>query len=65
MKDFTEAEYTAAIPKCCFYQTLEQHMDMMLCWGLTASLREGYPMDCTGCDLNTSQPLTPRAPHDE
>jgi hypothetical protein len=55
MTDFTEKEYAAAIPKCCSYQTMQQHMDMMLCWGLAASLRNGEPMDCSGCELNTEQ----------
>lgn len=59
MKDFSEAEYVSAIPKCCAYQTLEEHMNMMLCWGLAASIREGYAMNCSGCELNTEQQATP------
>jgi len=51
MADFTEAEYTAAIPRCCSRQTLQEHVDMMLCWGLAAAIRDGHPMDCSGCDL--------------
>lgn len=54
MGDFTEAEYQAAIPACCEYQTLQEHMDsLMLCWGLAAAIRAGRPMDCSGCDLAT------------
>lgn len=53
MADFTKAQYAAAIPVCCDYQTLEGHVGMMLCWGLAAALRAGHAMDCTGCDLNT------------
>ena len=49
--DFTEEQYKSAIPTCCSMQTLQEHMDIMLCWGLAASIRAGKPMDCTGCDL--------------
>jgi len=49
--DFTEAEYAAAIPRCCSRQTLQGHIEMMLCWGLAAAIRAGHKMDCTGCDL--------------
>lgn len=53
MSDFDEAEYQAAIPACCQYQTVQEHVeDLMLCWGLCAAIRAGKPMDCTGCDLN-------------
>jgi hypothetical protein len=51
MVDFDEAQYVAAIPKCCSRQTLEEHMNMLLCWGLAASIRAGHKMDCSGCDL--------------
>jgi hypothetical protein len=57
--DATEAEYAAAIPKCCSRQTLEQHVDMMLCWGLVAAIRNGRTMDCSCCPLSTEQVATP------
>ena len=60
MSDFTEAEYAAAIPACCSQSTLQMHLDMLLCWGLAASLREGKPMDCGGCELR--KPSTKDAP---
>jgi hypothetical protein len=50
--DDFEARYAAAIPTCCGYQTLREHVDaLLLCWGLVAALRVGKPMDCTGCYL--------------
>ncbi len=53
-RDFTEAEYAAAIPSCCSHQGIEEHMAMMLCWGLSKSLQEGKPMNCSGCDENVN-----------
>lgn len=58
MRDFTEAEYEAAIPPCCSVRTMEDHKRMMLCWGLAAALRANEPMDCSGCDLK--QPDKPQ-----
>lgn len=52
-RDFSEAEYVAAIPACCSHQGIEEHMAMMLCWGLAAAVRAGEVMDCSGCDENT------------
>ena len=51
MADFTEEQYKAAIPRCCSYQRFEEHMAMMLCWGLAAAIRAGKKMDCSGCDM--------------
>lgn len=51
MTDFTEAQYKAAIPGCCSKRTLQEHMAMMLCWGLASALRAGKAMDCNGCEL--------------
>lgn len=48
---FDEQEYVAAIPDCCSLRTLEEHMEIMLCWGLAAAVREGKPMDCGTCEL--------------
>ena len=50
MPDFTEEQYKATIPKCCMLQTMQEHLEMMLCWSLCASIRDGTPMDCRGCD---------------
>ena len=47
----TEEQYAAAIPKCCQMQTMPEHMDMMLCWGLAAALRRGETMNCDGCEM--------------
>jgi hypothetical protein len=49
MSDFTQEQYKAAIPRCCS-ATMQEHLDMLLCWGLAASLRDGTPMNCSGCD---------------
>ena len=55
MPELTEAEYAAGIPKCCAYQTMQQHMeDLLGCWGLISSLENNTPMDCGYCDLNTA-----------
>ena len=57
MIEITEELYTASIPKCCEFQTLQEHKDnLMLCWGLTASIEKGKSMNCTNCDLNTLGP---------
>jgi hypothetical protein len=57
--DFTEEQYRAAIPKCCSYKTLDEHMNMLLCWGLAASLRVGKPMNCSPCDLKIPEIPSP------
>lgn len=48
----SEDDYQAAIPKHCFYQTVEEHMEgLMLCWGLLASIEGGYTMNCGNCEM--------------
>ncbi len=48
----TEQEYQVAIPKHCFYQTVQEHIDcLMLCWGLAASIKGKYEMKCCNCEL--------------
>ena len=51
----SELDYEAAIPKCCAFQTMEEHRAMLLCWSLCAALRENTEMDCKGCELNTDE----------
>ena len=52
LKEVTEAEYQAAIPKCCFYQTSQEHVEsLMLCWGLLSAIKGGYPMNCGNCEM--------------
>ena len=42
----TKKEYQANIPKCCQWQTYEEHMDYMaFCWGITCGLVTGES-DC-------------------
>ena len=48
----TEGEYIKAIPKNCEYQSIEDHIDMMLCWGLVSSIEKNKPMKCGSCILN-------------
>lgn len=50
--ELTEELYTKNIPKNCAYQTLEQHKEMLLCWGLASSIENNKPMNCGICDLN-------------
>ena len=63
MADFNASQYAAAIPRCCSRQTLQGHLDMLLCWGLAAAIRDGHPMDCGGCELrNPAIPAVPQSP---
>lgn len=49
----TREQYEAAIPKCCAYQTIETHENIMLCWGLARAVEEGRKMNCDNCTENT------------
>ena len=53
MTEVTAELYAANIPKCCEYQTMAQHEDMMLCWGLVSSIKHDHTMNCGYCELNT------------
>jgi hypothetical protein len=53
MPDFTENEYTVAIPTCCRLTTLEAHEEIMLCWGLANSIRTKESMICGWCEFNS------------
>jgi len=56
--------YEANIPKCCLYQTLEQHTeDLMMCWSLASSIKKGVPIDCGFCELNTAVTKQQRDEH--
>jgi hypothetical protein len=47
-----KADYAARIPPCCFYRTLEDHINGLgLCWSLVTATEQKAPMDCSGCDL--------------
>lgn len=51
--DITPEIYTANIPGCCRLRTYEEHMDIMLCWGLVNQIREGYDAKACGmCEFN-------------
>lgn len=52
--NITEEEYQAAIPKCCEFQTTEEHLKfLVLCWGLLESIRMGTTLKCGICEYNT------------
>lgn len=51
-------QYEAAIPACCEYQGLQEHMDgLMLCWGLVAAIESDKAMICTDCGMATRTPI--------
>ena len=52
MIEVTEELYAASIPKECSHRTIQEHLDMMLCWGLTASIEQGKKMNCSECSEN-------------
>ena len=64
MREVTQELYAASIPKCCLYQTMEQHVEhLMLCWGLSSSIKNDTPMDCGFCELNTKVTAEARKEH--
>lgn len=59
-----EATYQAAIPPCCEFQTVDEHVRMLgLCWGLTAAIDAGRKMNCRGCECATRKGDEAAAPH--
>ena len=50
----TIEQYEVAIPECCAYQTIEEHENIMLCWGLVRAEEEGRKMNCDNCTENTT-----------
>jgi hypothetical protein len=61
----TPEQYEAAIPECCEYHTLDEHMNgLLLCWGLRLAAEEGRAMDCTGCELATRKVGAGATPQD-
>lgn len=48
----TIEQYEAAIPECCAYQIIDEHENIMLCWGLLRAVEEGREMGCGGCGEN-------------
>jgi len=49
---YSEKDYESAIPKCCRLTTLRQHMDILLCWSLCASIQQNSPIVCGWCEFN-------------
>ena len=59
MSELTESVYAAAIPSWCQCETLQQHIDMMLCWSLVhyAERGEAKPeYTCFTCPLYKAPP---------
>jgi len=51
---FDPEKYEKAIPSCCCYQTLWEHLGpLLLCWGLLSSIQHDEPMDCGSCEFAT------------
>ena len=49
-----EADYAAAIPAWCEYQTIEQHKNILLCWSLVRYAERGEQRPYSSranCDL--------------
>jgi len=41
--------YEQNIPKCCSYRTLQEHEEIMLCWGLVSAIENEKEMNCGSC----------------
>lgn len=54
----TIEQYMAAVPACCALITIEDHEEIMMCWGLLLAVRTNHYMNCDGCEYNTSKYLT-------
>ena len=52
--NYSEADYLAAIPACCSMQTIEEHVEIMLCWGLSAAVSRNEPMNCGDCEMKNN-----------
>lgn len=48
----TVDDYERAIPKNCKLTTIEEHVDIMLCWGLSRSIGSNTKMNCGWCEFN-------------
>lgn len=53
----TIEQYMAKVPDCCAMKTIEEHQEIMLCWGLLAAVKANLDMNCGGCEYNTAPPL--------
>ena len=53
--NITLKQYKDAIPKCCVHQSVKEHMDMMLCWGLVRAIEEDCEVNCDNCPNNISK----------
>jgi len=48
----TREQYEKAIPECCAHKTIEDHENIMLCWGLENAIEENRIMNCYFCTEN-------------
>lgn len=46
-------KYVEAIPGCCRLRTLEEHEEIMFCWGIMSQLENGHKESpCGMCEYN-------------
>ena len=53
-----EEKYAAAIPAWCSRRTLEEHMEMYLCWSMVQYVEQDLPVpfiNCYRCDLRNPE----------
>lgn len=56
----TKEVYKYSIPECCRYRTIEEHENILLCWGLVVAIENGVTMNCDGCTENINNYASPR-----
>jgi hypothetical protein len=47
----TEQKYIEMIPSCCSRKTMQEHIDMNLCWGLIIAVELEKDVNCNHCEL--------------
>jgi len=56
--------YEANIPKCCLYQTFDDHSEiLMMCWSLANSIKQGKKPNCGFCEFNITVTKQQRDEH--
>ncbi|MBU0959802.1 MAG: hypothetical protein KKB31_07685 [Nanoarchaeota archaeon] len=61
-KKMTEEEYQKMIPKHCLFQTVKEHREMMMCWGISygfvnTDTEKEYCKDCEFCKSDSQKDL--------
>jgi len=49
-KGMGKQAYMSRVPRCCSWQTWEEHFDAGLCWSVARGLKN-KESDCDGCDM--------------